>query len=264
MKISYGLSGDAPVPVVEAVSHASEELGYATFWLNYPRSRPGADGLAAMPLASANTRTIHIGMGIVPLTVRPAEEIVAWFDENPYPLDRLWLGVGSGSGGPGALDRVRDGVLLLRERLSCRVVVAAYGEKMCRLGGEVADGVLLNFVTPEAAATRAAWVREAAEAVGRETPQVQAYVRIAVGDGAAERVVQDAASHVARHPEHFAEGDDLRAAVVITAGEDPRPQLDAWAGALDELVLKPLPTGKSVEEHLALVSVAAPRREVSA
>ncbi len=58
------------------------------------------------------------------------------------PLDRLYLGVGSGSG-PGAMERVAQGIRALQSELDCCLVVAALGPRMCRLAGAEADGVLI-------------------------------------------------------------------------------------------------------------------------
>ena len=40
-------------------------------------------------------------------------------------------------------------MVALRGSVASRLVVAALGPKMCRLAGEVADGVLFNWLTPE-------------------------------------------------------------------------------------------------------------------
>ena len=54
--------------------------------------------------------------------------------------------------------RLRQAVTELRDRLGTKVSlgVAAMGPRMCRLGGEIADLVLLNWMTPE----RMVWARE--------------------------------------------------------------------------------------------------------
>jgi alkanesulfonate monooxygenase SsuD/methylene tetrahydromethanopterin reductase-like flavin-dependent oxidoreductase (luciferase family) len=69
-----------------------------------------------------------------------------------------------------------------------RIVVAAMRPRLCRLGGEIADGVLLNWMLPDGAARARGWVREAAAGAGREAPVVASYVRVAVGPGAQERL----------------------------------------------------------------------------
>ena len=60
--------------------------------------------------------------------------------------------------------------------------------RLCRLGGEIADGVLLNWMLPDGAARAREWLSEGAAAAGREAPVVASYVRVAVGPGAQERL----------------------------------------------------------------------------
>src|SRR5438876_560972 len=75
--------------------------------------------------------------------------------------------------------------------------VAANGPKMCRLAGEIADGVLFNWLTPEHAKASAALVREGARAAGRPAPRLFGYVRLAMGPGAADRVAKEGGRYAA-------------------------------------------------------------------
>jgi alkanesulfonate monooxygenase SsuD/methylene tetrahydromethanopterin reductase-like flavin-dependent oxidoreductase (luciferase family) len=93
-----------------------------------------------------------------------------------------------GSPNPQALKRVRDGVATLRGKLNTRIIVAALGPKMCQLAGEVADGVLFNWLTPEYARRSAELVRAGADAAKRPMPRLYAYVRVALGPAASERL----------------------------------------------------------------------------
>src|SRR5262249_61126789 len=90
-----------------------------------------------------------------------------------------------------ALRRVRAGVGELRRQLSTRLIVAALGPHMCRLAGEVADGVLFNWLTPEYARESAERVREGAARGKRPVPRLCAYVRLAMGPGAGDRLAQE-------------------------------------------------------------------------
>src|SRR5207244_8810945 len=117
---------------------------------------------------------------------------------------RLLLGVGSPN--PQALARVRDGVAAIRKSLTTRVIVAALGPKMCRLSGEVADGVLFNWLTPEYARRSAELVRAGAAAAGRPAPKICAYVRAALGPSAADRLAEEAGRYakIPAYADHFA------------------------------------------------------------
>ena len=102
------------------------------------------DGLGALAHAAGDTRRIDLGIGVIPLNTRGPESIVEGVKRHALSLDRLLLGVGSPN--PEALKRVREGVAALRAQLATRLIVAALGPKMCRLAGEIADGVLLNWL----------------------------------------------------------------------------------------------------------------------
>ncbi len=64
-----------------------------------------------------------------------------------------------------------------------RIVVAAMRPRLCRLGGAIADGVLLNWMLPAQAAQARRWVHEGADEAGRAAPVVASYIRVAVGPG---------------------------------------------------------------------------------
>ncbi|TMJ07721.1 MAG: LLM class flavin-dependent oxidoreductase, partial [Bacillati bacterium ANGP1] len=168
-------AGLAP-EVIRASAREAEGLRYSSFWVNHPGS---TDGLAALALGARETRQIELGIGVIPLSTRGPDSIEEGVRANALPLGRLLLGVGSPN--PGALARVRDGVATLRSRLPVRLVVAALGPKMCRTAGEIADAVLLNWLTPEHARRSADWVRAGAAAAGRQPPALVAYVRLALG-----------------------------------------------------------------------------------
>ena len=87
---------------------------------------------------------------------------------------------------------MRDGIAALRAQVKTRLIVAALGPKMCRLAGEVADGVLLNWLTPEHARRSGDLVREGAAAAKRPTPTIYAYVRLAMGPAATSRLGEEA------------------------------------------------------------------------
>jgi len=174
-------AGTAP-EIIRTSAREAEGLGYGSFWVNHPGA---TDGLVALVVAASETQRIDLGVGVVPLHTRGPDKIVQGVRANALPLDRLLLGVGSAN--PGALRRVRTGVAELRSQLAVRLVVAALGPQMCRLAGEVADGVLFNWLTPEHARLSAEWVRAGA-AAGRRAPKLYAYVRVALGSAAGDRL----------------------------------------------------------------------------
>jgi len=257
MALGFALFAGTAAEVIRAAAGEAEALGYTSFWVNHPGS---TDGLAALAEAAGQTQRVALGVGVIPLHTRGPESIVAGVRDTRLPLDRLLLGVGSPN--PKSLDRVRTGVAALRAQLSTRIVVAALGPKMCRLAGEVADGVLLNWLTPEYARRSADIVREGAAAARRPAPTIYAYVRLALGTAATARVGEEA-DRYARIPAYAANFDRMGVKPVDTAIAVQQPAairtaLEAWRGAVDEVVLRAVTATDTLDETLALVRAAKP------
>jgi alkanesulfonate monooxygenase SsuD/methylene tetrahydromethanopterin reductase-like flavin-dependent oxidoreductase (luciferase family) len=255
MAHGFALFAGTAAAVIRAAAREAEALGYGSFWVNHPGS---TDGLAALALAAAETRRLDLGVGVIPLHTRPAERIVD--GARALPLDRLLLGVGSPN--PGALARVREGVARLRAALSTRIVVAALGPRMCHLAGEVADAVLLNWLTPEHARRSAEWVRAGAAAAGRPAPAIMAYVRVALGEAAHERL-RDEADRYAAIPAYAASfarmgTPPLATAIAARTPEDIAAGLAGWDQAVDHAVLRAVTAHDTREETLALLRAARP------
>ncbi|MGZ4149928.1 MAG: LLM class flavin-dependent oxidoreductase, partial [Actinomycetota bacterium] len=80
--------------------------------------------------------------------------------------------------------------------------ISALGPRAVRLAGEVADGVLLNWCTPERVARAVVGVREGAEEAGRDPAEVTlgVYVRASLGDGSGLDLARRAAGEYASYP----------------------------------------------------------------
>jgi len=257
MARGFALFAGTTPEIIRASVREAEALGYSSFWVNHPGS---VDGLAALAHAAGETQRIEVGIGVIPLHTRGPESIVQGVRATALPLARLLLGVGSPN--PKSLARVRDGVAALRAQLKTRVIVAALGPKMCRLAGEVADGVLFNWLTPEHARVSAGWVREGAAAAGRKTPTVFAYVRLALGAKACEKLAEEGGRYAAI-PAYGAHFERMGVKPVDTcigaqkAGEIPAA-LGKWQGVVDEVVLRAITGDDTAEENLALLRAAKP------
>jgi len=253
----FALFAGTTSEIIRASAREAEVLGYSSFWVNHPGS---VDGLAALAFGARETKSIELGIGVIPLHTRGPESIAQGVRAAALPLDRLLLGVGSPN--PKSLARVRDGVAALRAQLKTRVIVAALGPKMCRLAGEVADGVLFNWLTPEHARVSAGWVREGAAAAGRKAPTVFAYVRLALGAKACEKVAAEGGRYAAI-PAYGAHFERMGVKPVDTcigaqkAGEIPAA-LRKWQGVVDEVVLRAITGNDTIEENLALLRAAKP------
>jgi alkanesulfonate monooxygenase SsuD/methylene tetrahydromethanopterin reductase-like flavin-dependent oxidoreductase (luciferase family) len=102
---------------------------------------------------------------------------------------RLWIGIGFGQLRP-QVDVLQRAIAELRDVLprGTRIVVAAMRPRVCRLGGALPDGVLLNWMLPEQLLDARRWVQEGADEAGRAAPLVGSYVRVALASGSRERL----------------------------------------------------------------------------
>ena len=257
MGYGFALFAAAAPEIVRGCAREAEALGYTSFWVNHPGK---VDGLGALAQAAAETRRLDLGVGVIPLHTRGPASFVEGVRTHTLPLERLLLGVGSPN--PNSLQRVRDGVAALRAELKTRVVIAALGPKMCRLAGEVADGVLFNWLTPEYARRSADEVRAGAQAAGRPTPKLCAYVRLAIGAPAAAKVKEEADRYTAI-PAYGANFERMgvkaeTTAITVTKADDVRAAVAQWHGVLDEVVFRAIVANDTVDENLALVRAARP------
>jgi alkanesulfonate monooxygenase SsuD/methylene tetrahydromethanopterin reductase-like flavin-dependent oxidoreductase (luciferase family) len=191
MKLGLGIAAGPNPEQFGRLAAEAEALGYTTICSN---DSPAGEGLAMLEGWADNSHRIDLGVGVLPFDRHRPGDVAARVKELGLPTERLVLGIGSGySEHP--LAAVREGLGALREVLpGVRIIVAAMGPKMCFLAGELADGALLNWMTPD----RAAWARERVEegatSAGRQPNgiTIYGYVRVALADGAAERLADEA------------------------------------------------------------------------
>jgi alkanesulfonate monooxygenase SsuD/methylene tetrahydromethanopterin reductase-like flavin-dependent oxidoreductase (luciferase family) len=263
----FGVAAAISPEVIRAAAQLAESLGYHSFWVN---DTPNGDGLEALAEAASVTARIKLGVGVIPLSRRSAGEIVQQLRDmdgsqggsTRLPLDRLWLGVGSGSGGSGAMQRTREGLETLNQEANTTVFISALGPRMSRLAGEMADGVLFNWLTPEFALKANDWVREGARKAGREVPVLASYVRVSLGEEGGKRMEQEANRYggVPQYADHF-KRMGVAAVESTIRGEtasDIQQGLTHWDGVLDEVVVRSITANDTLEETLALVRAGAP------
>jgi alkanesulfonate monooxygenase SsuD/methylene tetrahydromethanopterin reductase-like flavin-dependent oxidoreductase (luciferase family) len=190
-------------------------------------------------------------------------DIRAKLDEVGIPPARLWLGIGAGFT-KRPLGVVREGLTALREALpaDARIVVAAMGPKMCALTGAEADGVFLNWMTPEKAAWARERVHEGAAAAGREPPPVFGYVRVAVGDDAEQRLLKEEGFYRRLHQGYIRHFEALGApeGTVGIAAREPAEVAARLAeyDAIDHVVVRALASADA--QSLGQVAEAAAPR----
>jgi alkanesulfonate monooxygenase SsuD/methylene tetrahydromethanopterin reductase-like flavin-dependent oxidoreductase (luciferase family) len=258
MRQGFALFAGLAPEIIRASAREAEGLGYTSFWVNHPGA---TDGVASLAEAARETRRIVLGVGVIPLHTRGPSSIAQGVRTHGLPFDRTLVGVGSAGGA--ALQRLRDGVAALRSALpEARLVAAALGPRMCRLGGEIADGVLFNWLTPEHARQSAEWVRAGAAAAGRKAPTLFAYVRVAVGAAARDRLGTEAARYAAypAYAAHFTrmKVNPVETAIAVQSPDALRPALSKWKDAVDEVVLRAITGKDTVDDVLALLRAAKP------
>lgn len=228
------LFGD-PAPAGDtAVSGLADLLGYTDLWNGEVSN---GDGVTNMAAAALNTRTARLGTGILNVFGRsPYTLAMTAASLQHLSCGRFCLGLGTsshkmvedwhGASFDRPLTRVRDVVdvvrrLLAGERVDADntvhlhrarlttlppapvpIFLAALGPAMLRLAGEVADGVVLNFLTP----TDLEWMRAeiAAGMSGSGRDRCEVVVRLFLpypgDDEAAIDVVRDIIAEYATVP----------------------------------------------------------------
>ena len=192
---------------VGPVARLGEELGFDLIGLCDSPSL-AFDPYVALTIAALNTTRVRLGTGVTnPQTRHPlilANQAAALEQLAP---GRSFLGLGTGNSGvrhagagPATLETLartvqtaralllgegaeRDGVAMTVMGAGRRVPIhlAGSGPKSLRLAGQIADAVWINVgVTPEVVQDGMRWVREGAEAAGRDPGGIETWA-FAVG-----------------------------------------------------------------------------------
>ncbi|MGZ4124726.1 MAG: LLM class flavin-dependent oxidoreductase [Actinomycetota bacterium] len=314
-RTAFALRDPLPWDDVVEIVGTGEHIGYETLFLPEIHAR---ETFATLSALAGRTSTLGLASGVV-TTVSRRVSVTAMAAATVHDVSggRMILGLGVGPGGPGALDRLRSYVLDVRTlfeggkveeerdgasfRLGLAVErplpvwIAALGPKAVALGGEVADGVILNWCTPERVAEARRSIEASARAAGRDPRDVtiSVYVRAVVGQEPehAMPALAAAAALYASYPAYARQfdamglGDEARAAAgALRTGElervpehlirsvavvgdrtDSMTRLDAYreAGA-DVVVVYPVAVLDPVSSILATLFALAPRPAVEA
>src|SRR5919106_119753 len=304
-----GVALREPLPwhdLVQVVETA-EETGYEIVLIPEIRGREAFATLAGFAAATAR---IHLGTGVLPITSRsPSLTAMGAATVREAGGGRFVLGLGSGRARSGAVELVREYVRQVRAVLRGETVtsrapfpvegfrlgmepprdpvpvwLAALGPRMVELAGEVGDGVLLNWCTPERVAKAREEAARGAERAGRDLADltVAVYIRACLGPEEAhalEALAPAAAEYAgfpnyARQLEAMGLGEPARAAVrgdprgrealaralcVWGDRDEALPRLRDWreAGA-DLVVVYPVPALEPLSSILGTVLAGAP------
>jgi probable F420-dependent oxidoreductase len=205
------LQGLGPAAAID-VARRAETLGYGSFWT---AEVTGPEAFSLLGAVGATVPSLDLGTGVLALQLRtppllamaaatlqalvPEREILVGIGISSPVVAGRWHGAGYGAR---PLAQVREFVTLLRACLSGepvdfegdfyrvsrfrlgirlgehrpKVVIGALNEGMLRLAGEVADGVLLNYLP----ASHVPWSVEQVRKGGDAT--VYSYVHVGVTD----------------------------------------------------------------------------------
>jgi len=209
--VTFGSLGVLGPRAIIDIAKLAEQMNYGSIWTVEAN---GTDAFSLLGAVSAVAPSLDLATGIVPIQVRtpPLAAMSAATLQALSPDADIWLGVGVSA--PGILRqhgappsdrpiaRMREYVALLRECLSGeavtfegdfwqvkrfrlgvrlgerrpKIVMAALGPQMLKLAGEVADGVLLNYIPASHVGPSIAQVRSGDDA------KIFAYVHAAVGE----------------------------------------------------------------------------------
>jgi 5,10-methylenetetrahydromethanopterin reductase len=314
-RTAFALRDPLPWGDVVEVVQTAEQTGYEALFLPEVGARETFSTLAAL---AGRTSTLRLATGVVPIVTRSVS-VTAMAAATVHDISggRMILGLGTGPSGPGALDRLRaytgDVRALLagesvgeerrgeRFRLGLAVErplpvwIAALGPRATALAGEIADGAILNWCTPERVAEARRTIDGAARAAGRDPGEVtiSVYVRAVVGQEREHALpaLRAAAAQYASYPAYASQfeamglGDEARAAaealrsgrldavpesliravavVGDAAGASTRLEAYRRAGA-DVVVVYPVAVLDPVSSILATVFALAPRPAVEA
>jgi probable F420-dependent oxidoreductase len=209
------------------VAREAEGLGYSSYWT---AETTGSEAFSLLGAVAGVAPTLDLGTGVLALQLRtpmltamgvatlqslvPDRDVVLGIGISSPVVTQQWHGVPYGDR---PLDRVREYVTLVRECLSGesvtfqgdfydvrrfrlgirqgerrpKIVIGALNPGMLRLAGEVADGVLLNYLPASHVPWTVEQVRQGGDA------EVYAYVHVGVADrdAAAENARKDLFSY---------------------------------------------------------------------
>jgi probable F420-dependent oxidoreductase len=209
-----------PIAEVPALAREAEARGYRTAWVG---EAAALEAIALSTLIATHTRTLKIANGVIPVQTRTpvvygqAAATLAHLAPGRFALglglsSEIIVGQWHGLPFTPSIQQMREAVQIVRmtaagERVNFEgrfyrlknfrlsipapsppplIYLGALGPRMCELAGEVADGVLLNWLPPSAVAASLRHIEAGAKRAGRSLADidVSVFVRTCVtGEG---------------------------------------------------------------------------------
>lgn len=271
-RLSSGRWVREPLPFEDLAGAVSlaEETGYGSVWV--PDHGVWEPFTLLASLAQRTSR-IRLATGVVTLSARrPAELVSAALTLDRVSERRAILGVGSGPEPRVAATAQRLGEVAAGLGRRPPLYLAALGPRMVELAGRVADGVLLNWCSPDRVARAKEELARGAEEGGRDPGEVTVavYVRACLGHdrGHAMAALREAAEMYAGIPsyrrqlEAYGIGpspEEMARALCVWGDRDAAlERLAAWrdAGA-DLVVIYPVPAQEAASSLMGTIMAAA-------
>ena len=219
-RLGIVLAPFSTLPAAEfiAVVRETEARGYHTAWTG---EASGYDAVTVMAAIASHTTRLHVGSAVVPVQTRtPVVLGQSAVTLDHLAPGRVLLGIGlssrvivgdwHGLSFAPSLQQIREAVQVIRmvasgERANfegklyrvknfrlavpppakpVRVVLAALGPEMLELAGEIADGVVLNWIPPETVPGSIKHLEAGARKVGRSLAdfEIASFIRTCVTD----------------------------------------------------------------------------------
>lgn len=254
-QFGFGITGKVPLEIVRELAPLVEEAGFSSMWFNHITR---GNAYSSMEAAAEVTTSLVLGSGVTSIdSMMSAQEIAEEVRARRLPQDRLIIGIGANKP-PSPLSTVQNGIdVINRELPGVPVYVGALGPKMRTLGVQHGQGVLLNWLTPDAA-------KSAMDDRRNDAPETDAkvalYVRCSLGEENHEAIRSEAARYES-FPSYGANFDRLGframdAALAVDSAADLQSRLAAYQGVIDQPILRAITAEDTLEAYASLVESA--------
>ena len=200
MDFGITIKPDMSIERIVSLAKRAEAGGFKYGWM-FDSHVIWMDPFPLLTLMAANTRTMRLGTCVTNPAVRDVTVASSLFATlNLASHGRMQLGIGRGDSSrrvlgkkPTTIENLEEFVRVFRALNSGegvdyegtdarfpwatagvpRVWVAGYGPKVLRAAGRIADGIILQFADPDLIAWCLGFVREGAQAAGRDFKKIE-------------------------------------------------------------------------------------------